>query len=79
MDATARGTPTNRPREICGKTHTSKAPAVVATEHHVDEHAGHNHPVKKEHGDHTDEHAGHNHAPVKVPEKHVDDHAGHNH
>ena len=63
----------------CGSEHTSKVPSVVATEHHVDEHAGHNHPVKKEHTEHADEHAGHNHAPAKLPVKHVDEHDGHNH
>ena len=63
----------------CGAAHTSKAPSVVATEHHVDEHAGHNHPVKKEHTEHVNEQTGHDHAPAKMPEKHVDEHAGHNH
>jgi len=67
----------------CGVSHTSKAPTVVGAAQepaqHVDEHAGQNYPVQKEHKEHVDEHAGHNHAPVKASQKQVDEHVGHNH
>lgn len=63
----------------CGSAHTSQKRTAVATEHHVDEDAGHNHPVKKEHAEHVNEQTGHDHAPAKVPEKHVNEHTGHNH